>query len=95
MDSNDRMWAQKTPSVFKGKHPDWYWVSVDVPLTETELLLEFGPACRTYDRECPCCRAWRRWRKTGRATILVVRAALFYNGDNAPGVLPYRPVAAL
>lgn len=69
-------WAKKTPKAFNGKHPDWYWVRVNIPLTKDEMEEFFGKPCAVYSGICACCKAWRQWRKRGRATVIVERSSL-------------------
>jgi hypothetical protein len=69
-------WAKKTPKAFKGKHPDWYWVEVEIPLTKKEMVDFFGEPCASFSKSCVLCQAWRQWRKNGRATVTVERTQL-------------------
>jgi len=81
-------WAKKTPKAFKGKHPDWYWVEVEIPLTKKEMVDFFGEPCASFSKSCNSrdyefptgvlvvCQAWRQWRKNGRATVTVERTQL-------------------
>ena len=73
MNNLDKVWANRTPKAFKGKHPDWYWVQVTIPMTRKEVLEHFGTKCKTFEKGCGCCDAWRSWEKNGRVKVIVER----------------------
>jgi len=73
---DNQNWASRTPKSFKGKHPDWCWVTINIPMTKREMIDFFGKECDSNDKECPSCRNWKLWKKTGRANVTVERKQL-------------------
>jgi hypothetical protein len=52
------------------------WVDVTLHLTHQEMFDYFGPECDEYEPLCTCCTEWKRWHKTGTATIMFERDEL-------------------
>ena len=51
--------------------PDW--IEVQVPVTKAETLAIIGSPCKTYEKGCPVCDAWKSYNDHGFIMVLLDR----------------------